>query len=94
MDVSAIKLSPWQRPDLKAWLTDQAGEWDALIFAKTNRVFRSAADCVKLTEWCREHHKILILTDDGIRLDYYHPEDAKDAFAGLCRCSFWRPTWR
>ena len=49
---------------------------------------------MKLTEWCREHHKILILTDDGIRLDYYHPEDAKDAFAGLCRCSFWRPTWR
>ena len=37
--MSAIKLSPWQRPDLKAWLTDQAGEWDALIFAKTNRVF-------------------------------------------------------
>jgi Resolvase, N terminal domain/Phage capsid family len=82
LDVSAIKLSPWQRPDLKAWLTDQAGEWDALIFAKTNRVFRSAADCVKLAEWCREHHKILILVDDGIRLDYYHPEDAKDAFAG------------
>jgi hypothetical protein len=50
--VSAIKLSPWDRPDLKTWLTDQAGDWDALIFAKTDRVFRSAplhlagsADC-------------------------------------------------
>ena len=82
MDVSAIKLSPWERPDLKAWLTDRADDWDALIFAKTDRVFRSAADCVKLAEWCREHHKILVLVDDGIRLDYYHPEDAKDAFAG------------
>jgi site-specific DNA recombinase len=82
LDVSAIKLSPWDRPDLKTWLTDRAGEWDALIFAKTDRVFRSAADCVKLAEWCREHHKILVLVDDGIRLDYYHPEDAKDAFAG------------
>jgi hypothetical protein len=45
-------------------------------------VFRSAADCVKLAEWCREHHKILVLVDDGIKLDYYHPEDAKDAFTG------------
>jgi site-specific DNA recombinase len=82
LDVSAIKLSPWERPDLKEWLTDKADDWDALIFAKTDRVFRSAADCVKLAEWCREHHKILVLVDDGIKLDYYHPEDAKDAFAG------------
>jgi site-specific DNA recombinase len=82
LDVSAIKLSPWERPDLKEWLTDRAEDWDALIFAKTDRVFRSAADCVKLAEWCREHSKILVLVDDGIRLDYYNPEDAKDAFAG------------
>ncbi|WP_163698812.1 recombinase family protein [Mycolicibacterium sarraceniae] len=82
LDVSAIKLSPFERPDLKVWLTDRANEWDALIFAKTDRVFRSANDCVKLAEWCREHSKILVLVDDGIRLDYYHPEDAKDAFAG------------
>jgi site-specific DNA recombinase len=82
LDVSAIKLSPWDRPDLRDWLTDRADDWDALIFAKTDRVFRSAADCVKLAEWCREHHKILVLVDDGIRLDYFNPEDAKDAFAG------------
>jgi site-specific DNA recombinase len=82
LDVSAIKLSPWDRPDLKQWLTDRADEWDALIFAKTDRVFGSAADCVRLAEWCREHRKILVLVDDGIRLDYYHPEDVKDAFAG------------
>jgi site-specific DNA recombinase len=82
LDVSAIKLSPWERPDLKAWLTDRADDWDALIFAKTDRVFRSAADCVKLAEWCKDHHKILVLVDDGIKLDYFNPEDAKDAFAG------------
>ncbi|BCP36429.1 hypothetical protein MINTMi198_17990 [Mycobacterium intracellulare M.i.198] len=81
LDVSAIKMSPWQRPDLKDWL-DKADEWDALVFAKTDRVFRSAADCVKLAEWCRNHKKILVLVDDGIKLDYYNPEDAKDAFAG------------
>lgn len=82
LDVSAIKLSPWDRPDLAGWLTERADDWDALIFAKTDRVFRSAADCVRLAEWCREHRKILVLVDDGIRLDYFHPEDAKDAFAG------------
>jgi site-specific DNA recombinase len=39
LDVSAIKLSPWDRPDLKVWLTDEkADDWDALIFAKTDRV--------------------------------------------------------
>jgi site-specific DNA recombinase len=81
LDVSAIKLSPFERPDLSEWL-QRPGDWDALVFAKTDRVFRSAADCVRLAEWCREHHKILVLVDDGIRLDYYHPEDAKDAFAG------------
>ncbi|MCP2626498.1 recombinase family protein [Mycolicibacterium smegmatis] len=82
LDVSAIKLSPWDRPDLRVWLTDRADDWDALIFAKTDRVFRSAADCVKLAEWCRQHRKILVLVDDGIKLDYFNPEDSKDAFAG------------
>jgi DNA invertase Pin-like site-specific DNA recombinase len=52
LDVSATKLSPWKGPDLRVWLTDRADEWDALIFAKTDRVFRSANDCVKLAEWC------------------------------------------
>jgi site-specific DNA recombinase len=83
LDISAIKLSPWQRPDLKEWLSDERmGEWTALIFAKTDRVFRSAKDCVDLAEWCKKNRKILVLVDDGIKLDYYHPEDTKDAFAG------------
>jgi site-specific DNA recombinase len=82
LDVSAIKYSPWDRPDLKVYLTEKADEWDALIFAKTDRVFRNAADCVRLAEWCRDNRKILCLVDDGIRLDYFHPEDSKDAFAG------------
>ena len=27
LDVSAINLSPWKRPDLKVWLTDRADGW-------------------------------------------------------------------
>jgi site-specific DNA recombinase len=30
LDVSAIKLPPWERRDLKEWLTDRADDWDAL----------------------------------------------------------------
>lgn len=82
LDVSAIKRSPWDRPDLKQWLTDRADDWDALIFAKTDRVFRSANDCVKLAEWCKDNGKILVLVDDGIKLDYFHPDTEQDAFAG------------
>ena len=81
LDVSAIKVSPFDRPDLKIWL-ERPQDFDALIFAKTDRVFRQAADCVRLAEWCRDNSKILVLVDDGIRLDYFSPEDSKDAFAG------------
>lgn len=82
IDVSAIKRSPWDRPDLRVWLTDRADDWEALIFAKTDRVFRSASDCVKLAEWCKQRSKILVLVDDGIKLDYFHPDTEQDAFAG------------
>ncbi|MFE7717561.1 recombinase family protein [Nocardia rhizosphaerihabitans] len=81
LDVSAIKLSPWERPDLRKWLIDKPDEWDAIIFAKTDRVFRSAKDCVALAEWCKENRKILVLIDDGIKLDYYHQDNELDSFA-------------
>lgn len=82
LDVSAIKLSPWKRPDLAVWLDERSDDWEALIFAKTDRVFRSANDCVVLAEWCKTHRKVLVLVDDGIKLDYHSAEDSRDAFAG------------
>lgn len=77
---SAISKSPWERPDLRSWL-DRPEDWTALIFAKTDRVFRSAADCVRLAEFCKEHRKILVLVDDGIRLDFYNDDSTRDPFA-------------
>ncbi|WP_235437957.1 recombinase family protein [Kitasatospora griseola] len=44
LDVSA-EVTPWRRPDLGPWLTDRQGEWDALVWAKVDRAFRSAKDC-------------------------------------------------
>jgi site-specific DNA recombinase len=83
LDVSAIKTSPWERPDLRPWLTDheKIDSWDAIVFTKTDRVFRSAKDCVNLATWCKENKKILVVVEDGIALDYFNPAEEKDAFA-------------
>ena len=57
LDLSAIKLSSWERPDLRAWLADKANEWDALMSVKTDRVFGSAADRVKLAAPARKKNE-------------------------------------
>ncbi|MFE2997944.1 recombinase family protein [Nocardia sp. NPDC059246] len=82
LDVSAIKLSPWERPDLRSWL-DRPQDWDALIFAKTDRVFRQADDSFALTKWAKEHRKILVLIDDNIYLDFFTPEDQQDPMTSM-----------
>lgn len=83
LDVSAIKLGPWERPDLKVWLTDRAHEFDVLIFSKTDRVFRRADDSFLLTQWAKQHKKILVLVDDGIVIDFYTPEDQQDPMTAM-----------
>lgn len=70
LDVSAIEFSPWQRPDLAPWLTEKVHEWDAIIFTKIDRAFRSIKDSVTFAEWVKDQRKILVFVDDGIRLDY------------------------
>ncbi len=81
LDVSAVKTTPWQRPDLGPWLSERAHEWDALIVAKTDRLFRSAKDCVDLSHWAEQNRKILVFVDDGLRLDFHTPENERDPFS-------------
>ncbi|MFI2607749.1 recombinase family protein [Kitasatospora sp. NPDC018619] len=69
LDVSA-QVAPWERPDLGPWLTDRADEWDAIIWAKVDRAFRSIFDCVDVAKWAKANGKILVFTDDSIKLDY------------------------
>jgi site-specific DNA recombinase len=88
LDVSAMKTTPFERPDLGPWLDDerQGRDWDALIVSKTDRLFRSARDCVLLTAWLEQRHKILVLVDDGLVLDFYHDQSDLDPFqAALAR---------
>ncbi|MFF7588642.1 recombinase family protein [Kitasatospora purpeofusca] len=74
LDVSA-EVSPWKRPDLGPWLTERDDEWDALIWAKVDRAFRSAKDCADVAHWAEQNKKILVFTDDGIVLDFTRGAD-------------------
>lgn len=70
LGVSA-SISPFDRPDLGPWLSDEkAHEWDLLVFSKLDRLFRSTRDCVKFAEWAEEHSKILVFAEDGLTLNY------------------------
>ncbi len=79
LDVSAT-VAPFDRPDLGPWLDDSADgmadAWDAMIFAKVDRAFRSIFDCVDVARWAEAHKKILIFTDDNITLDFRSEADS------------------
>lgn len=76
LDVSAIEFGPWQRPDLAPWLTEKVHEWDAIVFTKIDRAFRSIKDSVTFAEWVKDQRKILVFVDDGVRLDYSRTNDS------------------
>lgn len=71
LGVSA-SVPPDERPDLGAWLTDpeKVSRWDALVFSKMDRAFRSTRHCVDLAAWCEKHRKVLVFAEDGLKLDY------------------------
>lgn len=70
LDVSAT-VPPEERADLGPWLrADRVGQWDAIVFAKVDRAFRSAKHCVDFAEWCKDNGKVLVFTENGYTLDY------------------------
>ncbi len=70
LGVSA-SINPFERPDLGPWLTEEKShEWDALVFSKLDRLFRSTRDCVKFAEWAEQHAKMLVFAEDSLTLNY------------------------
>jgi site-specific DNA recombinase len=65
LGVSA-KISPFLRPDLGDWLNNRAHEFEVIIVYKIDRLVRSLRDMVDIFEWCEQHGKILISTEEGI----------------------------
>ncbi|MFC0860721.1 recombinase family protein [Sphaerimonospora cavernae] len=70
LGVSAGKTTPWERPELGKWLTDEkAEEWDMLLSWKLDRICRSALDFAMLVKWLDERGKTFACTNDPIDLD-------------------------
>lgn len=74
LDVSA-SIAPWDRPDLGPWLNERANDWDALIFSKVDRAFRSIKDCSDVAHWAEQNRKILVFSDDGIVCNFREDGD-------------------
>ncbi|MEU8086377.1 recombinase family protein [Micromonospora sp. NPDC049101] len=64
LDVSAIKLSPFSRPKLGAWLRpDRVNDFDGLVWSRLDRAVRSMADLHTLAQWATTHRKVLIFVN-------------------------------
>ncbi|WP_372411084.1 recombinase family protein [Streptomyces luteireticuli] len=78
LDVSASKISPFDRPQLGMWLS-LPDTFDALVFWRFDRAIRSMADMHELAKWAKAHRKILVFAEGvgGGRLifDFRNPMD-------------------
>ena len=61
LNVSASKVSPFDRPALGPWLT-RSNEYDGIVWWRMDRAVRSITDLARLVGWAREHSKALLFT--------------------------------
>jgi site-specific DNA recombinase len=64
-DVSG-SVSPFDAPELGAWLDRRAGEWDVLACWKLDRLSRNTVNLNRLIGWCLDHDKTIVSTTEGI----------------------------
>ncbi|MFJ2906880.1 recombinase family protein [Streptomyces sp. NPDC087212] len=62
LDVSASKVSPFDRPQLGIWLA-RPNEFDVLVFWRFDRAIRSMADMHELAKWAKKHRKMLVFAE-------------------------------
>ncbi|MEV7582245.1 recombinase family protein [Streptomyces erythrochromogenes] len=78
LDVSASKFSPFDRPELGAWL-NRPDDFDVLVWWRFDRAIRSMSDMHDLAKWAKRHHKMLVFAEGigGGRLvfDFRNPMD-------------------
>jgi len=65
--VSAIKVSPWDRPELGPWL-GRSHEYDVVLCWKLDRLARNTGDFVDLLRWADDGDVSIVTTDDAIDL--------------------------
>ncbi|SCF58248.1 Recombinase zinc beta ribbon domain-containing protein [Streptomyces sp. Cmuel-A718b] len=77
LGVSASKTSPFERPELGAWLR-RPDEFDALLFWRFDRAIRSMEDIHSLSKWARDHRKLIVFAEGPggrLVLDFRNPLD-------------------
>jgi DNA invertase Pin-like site-specific DNA recombinase len=67
LDVSASKVAPMNRPQLRVWL-DRPDEYDELIFWRIDRLARKVGDFARMVEWCEEQGKGLVSATEAFDL--------------------------
>lgn len=60
LDISAGKTTPFDRPQLGDWLKNRAGEFDAIVFFRADRIVRRLFDLADLMRWAKEHRVTLV----------------------------------
>ncbi|MBC9719404.1 recombinase family protein [Streptomyces sp. TRM66268-LWL] len=60
-------LHPFKRPDLGKWFTDDYKDrWDVLGVMKIDRLSRRVAHFSEVVQWCQQHGKVIVSTQEGI----------------------------
>ncbi|WP_406503927.1 recombinase family protein [Streptomyces sp. NBC_01602] len=62
LGVSASKTTPFERPELGAWL-QRPEEFDALVFWRFDRAVRSMDDMYELSKWARDNRKMIVFAE-------------------------------
>ncbi|MBT2440318.1 recombinase family protein [Streptomyces sp. ISL-36] len=77
LGVSASKTTPFERPELGAWLR-RPEDFDALVFWRFDRAIRSMDDMHELAKWARDHRKMVVFAEGPgglLKLDFRNPLD-------------------
>ncbi|RKN09657.1 recombinase family protein [Streptomyces radicis] len=79
LGVSASKTSPFDRPELGAWLA-RPDDFDALVFWRFDRAIRSMVDMHDLAKWARTYRKMIVFAEGvggggTMTFDFRNPMD-------------------
>jgi site-specific DNA recombinase len=58
--------NPFQRDQLRPWLTDRMDEWDVLAFPRIDRISRKVRYFSELLDWVEENNKHIVTVDGSL----------------------------
>lgn len=91
-DVKSGTVAPWDRPNLKVWVTDpdHLVRYDAILAFKNDRLSRGAWDDeVRIRQWAEDNHKVLLIVNGP----QWPPRDDGDFWAWTAQAKQARQEW-